>query len=124
MLILAVGLLGLEALGIGAARSVNRAERTSSFSFIASDTLERTLDRIRRLAPVSDGTTSTVIRPGDAERRIEDTLRITISTVPITGTTVPARRLRTVSVTIVPDPRSKVLTRNDSLNLVGYVYQQ
>ncbi len=121
MVILAVGLLGLEALGIGASRAVNRAERTSAFAFVASDTLERTLGRIRRGDPVSDGTTTTVIRPGDSQRLIEDTLRITIATTQVS--TSPARNLRTVSVTVVPDPSSSVLARRDSLRVVGYVYR-
>lgn len=124
MVVLAVGLLGLEALGIGASRAVNRAERTSSYAFVASDTLERTLSRIRRGDVVADGTTRGVVRPSDTERRYQDSLRITVSTTPIPATTTtPARVLRTVSVTIVPDPSSKLLTRRDSLRLLGNVFR-
>lgn len=46
MVILAVGLLALEAMAIGAARQVARAERVSEFSAVATDQLERTLEAI------------------------------------------------------------------------------
>lgn len=47
LVILAVGLLALEALGIGAARTVARAQNQSEYAAVASDTLEKTLNRIR-----------------------------------------------------------------------------
>ncbi|MEX2572145.1 MAG: prepilin-type N-terminal cleavage/methylation domain-containing protein [Gemmatimonadota bacterium] len=47
MLVLAVGLLGLEALGIGAARSIATAERQSSYTTVASDSLESAMHRLR-----------------------------------------------------------------------------
>lgn len=47
MLILAIGLLGLEALGLGAARSLTRAKRQSSFATLASDSLESALHQLR-----------------------------------------------------------------------------
>lgn len=47
LVILAVGLLGLEALGIVVARSVTRAERESEWAFAAGARAERTLDSLR-----------------------------------------------------------------------------
>lgn len=47
MLILAFGLLGLEALGIGAARSVAMADRQSEFATIAATALEDALEELR-----------------------------------------------------------------------------
>ncbi|MEX2582606.1 MAG: prepilin-type N-terminal cleavage/methylation domain-containing protein [Gemmatimonadota bacterium] len=47
MVVLAVGLLGLEALGIGAARSLALAERQSGYATIASDSLESGLHQLR-----------------------------------------------------------------------------
>lgn len=47
MLILAFGLLGLEALGIGAARSVAMADRQSEFAIIASTSLEDALELLQ-----------------------------------------------------------------------------
>lgn len=117
MLILAVGLLGLEALGIGAARAVNRAQKQSAFAVLASDTLERTLSRIRQNDAPPDGPyVSLVGRPNRA-----DTLRVEIRTTNIAapGGAVP---LRQVSVTVVPYPGSKLLTRADSLRVSGYVF--
>ena len=48
MVILAVGLLGLEALGIGAARAVAMADRQSCYATLASDSLEAALHQIRQ----------------------------------------------------------------------------
>lgn len=48
MIILAVGLLGLEALGIGAARMITVADRQSDFATLASDSLESGLHQLRR----------------------------------------------------------------------------
>ena len=47
MVILAVGLMGLEALGIGAARSVAFAQRQSQFTVDASAEMERAVQAIR-----------------------------------------------------------------------------
>ncbi|HEX2091969.1 MAG TPA: prepilin-type N-terminal cleavage/methylation domain-containing protein [Longimicrobiaceae bacterium] len=107
MLILAVGLLGMEALGIGAARAVNPAQRQGAFVTTATDTLERTLNRIRRGEVVNDGTF-----PYTAGNT--DTVRLVIST---------NGRVRTVAVTVVPNPASRVLSRSDSLRMVGYVFR-
>ena len=46
MVILAVGLLALEAMGIGAARMVARADRESELTALASDRLERVLNQV------------------------------------------------------------------------------
>src|SRR5690606_26172014 len=48
MVILAIGLLGLEALGIGAARSNARAERQSTYATLASDSLESAIHQLRQ----------------------------------------------------------------------------
>jgi prepilin-type N-terminal cleavage/methylation domain-containing protein len=48
MLILTVGLLGLEALGIGAARMITVADRQSEYTTLASDSLESALHELRR----------------------------------------------------------------------------
>jgi prepilin-type N-terminal cleavage/methylation domain-containing protein len=48
MLILAIGLLGLEALGVRASRSIALADRQSMYATIASDSLESALDQLRR----------------------------------------------------------------------------
>lgn len=48
MIILAVGLLALEGLGIGAARMISMADRQSEHATLASDSLESALHQIRR----------------------------------------------------------------------------
>ncbi|MEW5926762.1 MAG: prepilin-type N-terminal cleavage/methylation domain-containing protein [Gemmatimonadota bacterium] len=111
MVILSVGLLGLEALGVGASRMVNRAERQGALVAIASDTLERTLSRIR--------TSATPAALPDVEQAFRtdrnDTIRVSV--------TGAGTRLRTVSVTAIPSPSSVVLRRADSLRITGNVFQ-
>jgi Tfp pilus assembly protein PilV len=48
MIILAVGLLALESMGIGAARMVARADRESELTALAADRLERALTEVDR----------------------------------------------------------------------------
>lgn len=48
MLILAIGLLGLEALGIGAARSIARADNQSEMTLLAGRVMEDRILEIRR----------------------------------------------------------------------------
>ena len=115
MLILAVGLLGLEALGIGASQAVTRAQKQSRFAVVASDTLERTLSRIRRDESPADGTYAGTV--GASGR--EDTLRVEVLTELVGTGPTP---LRSVRVTVVPYPGSAVLSRSDSLTVTGYVY--
>lgn len=47
MLILAIGFLGLEALGIGAAKSVAMANRQSQYAKVTSDSLESAMHQLR-----------------------------------------------------------------------------
>lgn len=47
MLILAVGLMGLEAMAIGASRSIGAANRMTEYTLIASQQLETTLEQAR-----------------------------------------------------------------------------
>ena len=48
MVILAIGLLGIEALAIGSARSVALAERQSSYAVLAADSLESAMHQLRQ----------------------------------------------------------------------------
>lgn len=111
MVILAVGLMGLEALGVGASRMVNRAERQGALVAVASDTLERTLSRFRTAA--SPAALPDVSQAFLTSRN--DTIRVSV-----TGT---GTRLRAVSVTAIPSPSSSVLKRADSLRITGNVFQ-
>ncbi len=48
MVILAIGLLALEAMGIGAARAVARADLQSEYTAVATDRMEQALSLIRQ----------------------------------------------------------------------------
>jgi prepilin-type N-terminal cleavage/methylation domain-containing protein len=111
MVILSVGLLGLEALGVGASRMVSRAERQGALVAVASDTLERTLSRFRTDA--SAAALPNVDQAFLTSRN--DTIRVSV--------TGAGTRLRTVSVTAIPSPSSVVLRRADSLRVTGNVFQ-
>lgn len=71
MLLLAVGLLGLEALGIQAARSIALAERQSAFAVVASDSLESAMHQLRQQAVPSQFCRSD-LRFGDRLSRTVD----------------------------------------------------
>lgn len=55
MIILAVGLLAVEAMGIGAARLVARADRQSEFTSLATADLEAALNQFRTTGAVGGG---------------------------------------------------------------------
>jgi type IV pilus modification protein PilV len=107
MVILAVGLLGLEALGVGAARMVNRAERENAMAAIAADTLERTLGRVRATGVANVNQQFDNTPTGDS-------IRLSVQN---TG------RLTTVTVTAIPKPTSSVLARADSIRITGNVFR-
>lgn len=90
MVVVAVGLMGLQALGIGAARSIALAARQSSHTSIASDSLESAMHQLR------DGTVPTQfcqadLRFGDRLTRIVD---------------LSSPGLARVTVRVIPDPDS------------------
>ncbi|HEV3052591.1 MAG TPA: prepilin-type N-terminal cleavage/methylation domain-containing protein [Longimicrobium sp.] len=87
MVILAVGLLALEALGIGAARAVARADVQSEYTALATQQMEETLMRIRQGLAVTTGPTPV------------GTATVTTDVVP---ETVGTRREYTVTVTVAP----------------------
>jgi prepilin-type N-terminal cleavage/methylation domain-containing protein len=90
MVILAIGLLALEALGIGAARSVTLAERQSNHATIASDSLESALDQLRR---------SVMPRQAcNGDLKFGDRLSRTV--------TVAGPQLVRVNVRVIPNPNS------------------
>jgi prepilin-type N-terminal cleavage/methylation domain-containing protein len=105
LMILAIGLLGLEALSIGASRHVTRAQRLGDYNTLATTELEKALARLRRDAVVGD-TTSTFT--GGSWRRTTSV------------TNLPAGALRTVRITVLPSG-DRVLATRDSFYVVGHV---
>lgn len=90
MVILAVGLLSLEALGIGAARSIAVADRQSGYVTLASDSLESALHQLRS-GSVPEQFCRTDLRFGDRLSRRVDTSN------PL---------LARVEVRVIPNPES------------------
>jgi prepilin-type N-terminal cleavage/methylation domain-containing protein len=58
MVILAVGLLALEGMAIGAARQVAVANRMTEYTLIATERVETSLDRLRNGQPAASGQTT------------------------------------------------------------------
>ena len=102
MVILAVGLLGLEALGIGAARMVGRAERQGDYITAATTRLETTMAQLRQGAAPPAVSTEEI--PG-ASLRTQAT---------------SAGRLWTITVTITPTDSAHV---KDTYVLSGNVFR-
>ena len=97
MVILAVGLLGLEALGIGAARSNALAERQSGYATIAGDSLESAMHQLRRQALPSQFCRSDLAHGDRLSRRVD----------------LGTPQLATVTVTVIPNPDSPNAPAND-----------
>lgn len=106
MIILAVGLLGLQSLSIYAARSVILAERQSEYTLVASRHLEAALDSLSRQEPVACGTS---------------TWPAGINTDRVRRTVSGAARERAVTVQVVPDSASQAV-RPRLFELQTHVY--
>lgn len=115
MVILAVGLLQLEAMAIGTSRLVNKARVQSQFTFLAADTLERTLGKIREEPAIPPVGTTTYLASHDSRR---DTVRVVVSSVPANGSF-----LYTVRVAVVPPAGGGAVARRDSVSLSGQVFR-
>ena len=102
--ILAVGLLSLEALGIGASRLVARADRQTVYTTRATARLEQALSAVRQSQPVDTRS---------------DTLPGALLTV---RGPFAANGLRTVIVTVMPSATNGVLAPRDSLVFSGSVF--
>lgn len=110
MLVLAVGLLGLEALAIGAARSIAQADRQSEFTLAASRAMEDRILEIRRTAPAVS--TAESCRPDEA-------LRYQICSRVETRAELPALPERTARVTVSVREGGEGTVR---FNLVSHVF--
>lgn len=119
MIILSVGLLALEALGIGAARTVRRAEVQSDYAAIAQDLLEQTMVRITQAPTTAIADTSYTGAGGEQVSR-------TAAFAAIPGTTrVGGGTLSnwTVTVRVLPPVNLGVLAASDSVRVVSNVIQ-
>lgn len=99
MLILSIGLLGLEALGIGAARSVAFADRQSEYARVASTYLEGGLEPLRRTTPalpppcvlvVPQGTSGLMVSRTVDYQATDPSVTVTVTVQPTANTAVQA----------------------------------
>ena len=92
MVILAIGLLALEAMGIGAARAVSRADLQSEYTALATERVERALSLIRQNQAVAgldtvtrEATLTTTVAQAAAGTRTSFTVTVTVT--PISSST-------------------------------------
>lgn len=105
MVILAVGLLGLEALGIGAARAVVRADQRTEYTSIATAYLESSMQQIRNGA-AAPATGQAVVTPISGGPGAGEPLTITRTVVQVPNTT------RAYQVTIQVSPSTTGSSRS------------
>lgn len=117
MVILSVGLLALEGLSIGAARTTAHAARRSLYTEQATDVLERSLSALREGQAVAGGDTDVRNAVGN---KVATLSLSTASTTLLSSPAVPMRRWD-VTVRVIP-VKSTELT--DSVTVVGSVIQQ
>jgi prepilin-type N-terminal cleavage/methylation domain-containing protein len=102
MVILAIGLLALEALGIGASRAVARADLQSEYTSLATARMEETLLRVRQGLPLNTGVTQ---------------VGNTTVTTTVAQAAVGTRQQYTVTVNVAP--RTSANLRLQSVNVVA-----
>ncbi|HYH80361.1 MAG TPA: prepilin-type N-terminal cleavage/methylation domain-containing protein, partial [Longimicrobium sp.] len=112
MVILAIGLLAVEALGIGAARSVQRARVQSAYTALATDELERAMVTIASDPVTAIAASSYTVAAGNGAASGARVTR-TATFTPVAGTVaaVPGRpatelNLWTVVVRVLPPTSS------------------
>ncbi|MBW3654626.1 MAG: prepilin-type N-terminal cleavage/methylation domain-containing protein [Gemmatimonadetes bacterium] len=103
MVILAIGLLGVEAMAIGASRQIGMANRTTQYTLIATQELETELKEVRLGRPANtrhygldNGTTVSVL----AEPAVQPDLS-TLWNLTVTVTPPSADHLRLQPVTVL-----------------------
>jgi type IV pilus modification protein PilV len=116
MVILSVGLLALEALAVGAARTTASSSRRSRYAEAATDTLERTLSRLRE----GQGSASSSYTLLDNSGRAAATVTITVTDGGALAAPSPPNRRWDVSVRVIPINTTRLA---DSVNLVASVIQ-
>jgi prepilin-type N-terminal cleavage/methylation domain-containing protein len=117
LVILAVGVLALESMGIGAARSVRRARMQTAYAVLAADELEQALARIER-APAQP------LEPREYTAADGSRVRREAGFTPVAGTEPPrggTLGLWTVTVSVRPPAIPGVLAPSDSVRVTSRV---
>lgn len=111
MVILAVGLLALESLGIGAASAVRRADVKTTYTAVATDEMEQAINELHRTPAIVQNRTRTT----DTGARVYRT----VTTAAVAGTTY---NLYTVQVRVLPPATpTGAIKSMDSVNVVSNV---
>lgn len=110
MLVLAIGMMGLQALGIGAARSVSRADHQTELAAIATATIEARQQAIR-----SNPAALTTGQSCD----IDDDSGISLCVIVNSSTTMPSLPTGSARVTVRASHPRMV---QDTFTISSYVY--
>lgn len=116
MVILSVGLLALEGLAVGAARTTASASRRSQYTEQATDYMERTLSALRE----GQGANNSTVYLNDNSGGRAATLSVTVTDRGTLAAPSPANRRWDVQVRVIPTLSSRLA---DSVNLVASVIQ-
>lgn len=116
MVILSMGLLALEGLSVSAARTTASSSRRSRYAEVATDTLERTLSRLREGQGSAGGSFTLANASGAAEA----TVTVTVTDNGQLAAPSPPIRSWDVSVRVIPLLTTRLA---DSVNLTASVIQ-
>jgi prepilin-type N-terminal cleavage/methylation domain-containing protein len=116
MIILSVGLLALEGLAVGAARTTASASRRSQYAEQATDYMERTLSALREGQGAANATVPLLDNSGTRAAN----LTVTVTDRGVLASPSPANRRWDVTVRVIPTNTSRLA---DSVNLVASVIQ-
>ena len=123
MVILAIGLLAVEALGIGAARTVQRARVQSAYTALATDEMEQAMVTINQAPTVAIATRDYDVPAGSGATSGAQVTR-TATFAAVAGTN-PARggnlNQWTVVVSVLPPAGSSLIAPSDSVHLESNV---
>jgi type IV pilus assembly protein PilV len=123
MVILAIGLLAVEALGIGAARTVQRARVQSAYTALATDEMEQVMATIDSDPDTDiDDLEYTVPAGNGAASGAQVTRTATFAAIAGTQPTGrPNLNLWTVVVSVLPPAGSSLIAPSDSVHLESNV---
>jgi type IV pilus modification protein PilV len=123
MVILAIGLLAVEALGIGAARTVQRARVQSAYTALATDEMEQVMATIDSDPITEIDDLDYTVPAGNGATTGARVVR-TATFAPVAGTD-PVRagelNLWTVVVSVLPPTGSSLIAPSDSVHLESNV---
>jgi type IV pilus modification protein PilV len=112
MVILAIGLLGLEALGIGASRAITLSDKQSRYATLASQQMEVLRYKVR--SGTTRATTGGLVETTLSGR---DVVRV------VDSVNVVSDRQARLMVKVFPTTTGNRLVRADTLRITSYMFQ-